>query len=99
MEFALLVPIFHFLKREKSNLTNNGKTDQMNANEKYFLNSLRYVPCSGALSSFQSSERMTRDIRFEARLALRLNFAPFHSAKLNIFQTLCESLANFIGGV
>jgi len=46
-----------------------------NKNEKYFLNSLRYASCHAALSSFQSSGRITRDIRFGARLAPHPNFS------------------------
>ena len=52
----------------------------MNENEKYFLNSLRYASCHAALSSFQSSGRITRDIRFSPQLGLHLNFSStsFH---------------------
>ena len=42
----------------------------MNKNEKYFLNSSH-----AALSSFQSSGRITRDIRFSPRLGLHQNFS------------------------
>jgi hypothetical protein len=42
----------------------------MNKNEKYFLNSSH-----AALSSFQSSGRITRDIRFSPRLGLLPNFS------------------------
>ena len=40
-------------------------------------------------TSFRSG-RITRDMRFSPRLGLHPNFAPFHSAKLRISQTLCK---------
>ena len=49
----------------------------MYENEKYFVNSLRYASCHAALSPLRSSGRITRDIRFGARLAPHPNFAPF----------------------
>lgn len=42
----------------------------MNKDEKYFLNSGH-----ATLSSFQSSGRITRDIRFSPRLGLHPNFS------------------------
>jgi hypothetical protein len=42
-------------------------------NEKYFLNSLRYASCHAALSSFQSSGRITADMRFAPRLGAHPN--------------------------
>jgi len=45
----------------------------MSKNEKYFLNSLRYAPCHAALSSFQSSGRITADMRFAPRLGAHPN--------------------------
>jgi hypothetical protein len=49
----------------------------MKLNEKYFLNSLRYASCHAALSSFQSSGRITRDKRKIARLAIFQNFLRY----------------------
>ena len=48
MKFTPLVPLFHFLKRKKSNVTNNGKAYRMNANEKYFLNPLSFATSKSA---------------------------------------------------
>ena len=48
MKFIPLVPLFHFLKRKKSNSTNNEKAYQMNENEKYFLNSLHCATSKSA---------------------------------------------------
>jgi hypothetical protein len=48
MKFTPLVPLFHFLKRKKSNVTNNGKAYHMNENKKYFLNPLRCATSKSA---------------------------------------------------
>jgi hypothetical protein len=51
----------------------------MNENEKYFLNSLHSVAPRCALIRFAPSGRLTRDIRFGARLAIfpnSLHFVP-----------------------
>ena len=63
----------------------------MSKNEKYFLNSSH-----AALSSFQSSGRITRDIQFSPQLGLHPNFAPFHSAKLRISLTLSSIKFEFL---
>jgi len=64
----------------------------MNKNEKYFLNSSH-----AALSSFQSSGRITRDIREMAQLAISPNFSSTSRQrrtdvpeKLRISLTLCK---------
>ena len=49
----------------------------MKLNEKYFLNSLRYASCHAALSSFQSSVRITRIMREMARLAISPNLLHY----------------------
>mgnify|MGYP006922188726 CR=1 FL=1 len=48
----------------------------INENEKYFLNSSH-----AALNSFQSSGRITRDIRFSPRLGLHPNFCSISLRK------------------
>jgi len=58
------------LKNEKIKFIEINEACLMTKNEKYFLNSSH-----AALSSFQSSGRITRDIRFEAQFAPHPNFS------------------------
>lgn len=58
----------------------------INENEKYFLNSSH-----AALNSFQSSGRITRDIRFSPRLGLHPNFCSISLRKNFVYPKRCAS--------
>ena len=66
-------PSFIFQNGKNQIYNNLGEPVIMSKNEKYFLNSLRYAPCHAALSSFQSSGRITADMRFAPRLGAHPN--------------------------
>jgi len=63
-------PSFIFQNGKNQIYKKQGKLIMRVKNEKYFLNSSH-----AALSSFQSSGRITRDIRFSPRLGLHPNFS------------------------
>ncbi len=58
-------------------------------NEKYFLISLRYASCHAAFSSFQSSGRITADMRFAPPLGAHQNC---YASLRSFYHWLCFSL-------
>ena len=90
-------PSFIFQNGKNQIYKNWGKPIMKNENEKYFLNSLRFASCHAALSSFQSSERITADMRFAPRLGAHPNCSLWSQLLIsaNVRRNCNERHSNF----
>ncbi len=94
MKFTPSLALAIFQNEKNQIYKNLGKPIMKNKNEKYFLNSLRYASRHAALSSFQSSGRITADISF-ALSSYLTQIAPV-GRNFSYTQTLSEIIKSFL---